>query len=212
MAPRMMPGASRSAQLPRRAAVCSQVHSTLAGRAPHAADRAACLIIGQLRPDPGHFDPAAVEPAGHHRIVRGRGGGEQQVPVRAADHATEGVLAGAYALEDPAALAHPHAYQLVFGQPLRLSEAQLAAVDELGRRCFDPFRQAVVALYEQGQVRAPDAEVAAQVAWATAHGMVSLLVAKSAFPWAAEPAALCAVARDSLFGGLFVEPSQAAAA
>ena len=107
------------------------------------------------------------------------------------------------------AMGHPNAYQLVFGQQIHLSEAQLAHLDDLGQRCFAPFLAAVRRLFEVGGVRAASPEIAAQVAWGAAHGLTSLQLTKPRFPWADEPVVLCEAALDALFDGLFSgsEPS-----
>ena len=102
------------------------------------------------------------------------------------------------------ALDHPNAYQLVFGQPLHLSVAQLAHIEELGQRCYAPFLAAIAAAFEESGVTSTTPDLGAQIAWATAHGVTSLQITKPNFQWEAEPRALCEAAVDALFGGRLV--------
>jgi hypothetical protein len=100
------------------------------------------------------------------------------------------------------ATAHPNAYQLVFGQPLPLSEERLAAIRELGQRCFAPFSRAVEALAQEGRLQGESVALAAQVAWATVHGIVSLQLNRPKFPWAGTTEELQEATTNYLFKGL----------
>ena len=100
-------------------------------------------------------------------------------------------------------LDHPNAYLLVFAAPPgALSDEKVAAMFALGRRCYAPFRQAVDAAAKAGALRSSDAEAAAQVLWAAAHGLISLLLTQPRFDWTATPQDLKMQLLDGLFGGL----------
>ncbi len=82
-------------------------------------------------------------------------------------------------------LQHPDDYTLTF--TLRHGKNQ---VDEAGftasagSRAFEVLRVALRACVDSGDLPALDVDVSAQGLWAAVHGLVSLFVAHSAFPWA----------------------------
>lgn len=100
------------------------------------------------------------------------------------------------------ALANPNAYWLVFNQTpgvaMEPHEHDTAAT--LGKQCFEHFENACGELAASGRLHVP-AELAAQVMWAAVHGLASLLITKSDFPWA-ERGALRTALLDGLFRGL----------
>lgn len=101
-------------------------------------------------------------------------------------------------------LAHPHAYLLVFNpSAAALSEEKAAAIDALGLRCFEGFRQSVADIAAGGKLICHDVDAAAQASWACAHGMTALLITRPNFPWA-EREALKKLTLDTLFRGLLV--------
>lgn len=90
-------------------------------------------------------------------------------------------------------LAHPHHYQLTFMNPPRDPETQ-GRREQIGRRAFERLRNQVAACLEDRRLRSgdvgdiddnDDVEVASQLIWAAVHGLVSLLIARPEFPWAA---------------------------
>jgi AcrR family transcriptional regulator len=93
-------------------------------------------------------------------------------------------------------LAHPHHYQLTFMNPPRDPETQ-GRREQIGRRAFERLRNQVAACLEDRGLRIgdvgdigdigdnDDVEVASQLIWASVHGLVSLLIARPEFPWAA---------------------------
>ena len=100
-------------------------------------------------------------------------------------------------------LDNPNAYQLVFATPPgALSEEKIAVMNALGRRCYEPFREAVAAINVAGKLRCKDADVAAQTFWAGAHGLVSLQLTQPRFAWSAMSTELKTQLLDSLFHGL----------
>lgn len=99
-------------------------------------------------------------------------------------------------------LANPNAYQLVFGQPPKVSAEKSAVLLDLGQRCYQPFRAAVQALADTGKLRCTNVDVTAQVSWAAAHGTVALIINHPNFTWAAEAEHLVAATLETLFQGL----------
>jgi AcrR family transcriptional regulator len=103
-------------------------------------------------------------------------------------------------------LDNPNAYQLVFATPPgALSEEKTAAMNMLGKRCYEPFREAVEAIGKAGRLRYADVDVVAQTFWVGAHGLVSLLLTQPGFDWSETPPVLKAVLLDSLFHGLLTD-------
>jgi AcrR family transcriptional regulator len=99
-------------------------------------------------------------------------------------------------------LEQPHTYLLVFNpSEAILSEEKKAALDALGLKTYERFRDSVAEIAAQGRLRIDDVDAATQVAWMSAHGLTSLLICRPNFPWA-EREELKKVALDSLFGGL----------
>ncbi len=99
-------------------------------------------------------------------------------------------------------LAHPHAYLLVFNpSATALSDEKAAAIDVMGLRCFERFRQAVADVAATGQLRQDDVDAAAQTAWVAAHGLTALLITRPNFPWV-EREGLKAMLLDTVFHGL----------
>jgi AcrR family transcriptional regulator len=101
------------------------------------------------------------------------------------------------------ALANPNAYWLVFD---RAANEATAGHDEaighsLGKQCYAVFQSAVADLGAAGRLHQPDPDLTAQALWAATHGLASLLITKSGFPWA-DPVAVRGVLLDGLFRGL----------
>jgi AcrR family transcriptional regulator len=102
-------------------------------------------------------------------------------------------------------LANPNAYQLVFASPPgALSEEMLTAMTAVGMRCYEGYANAVREVAESGRLRG-DVDAAAQVSWAAAHGLVSLLITQPKFQWSGAPEALKRMMLDSLFDGLLTD-------
>ncbi len=100
------------------------------------------------------------------------------------------------------ALAHPHVYQLIFSPATIASgRPREAALDSLGLRAYEIFREAVERAAQAGRLRSGDVDAAAQVAWASAHGVVSLMVGQPRFPWRSAERLMTA-ATDALFHGI----------
>jgi AcrR family transcriptional regulator len=79
-------------------------------------------------------------------------------------------------------LQHPHHYQLTF---------MTRPTGDVGRRqigleAFNCMRTVVRACVEHGKFRIDDVELASQVLWTAVHGLTSLLITYSRFPWVAQ--------------------------
>jgi AcrR family transcriptional regulator len=83
------------------------------------------------------------------------------------------------------ALENPNTYQLVFCANTGLmNEEKTEATQELGDRCFQKFIGVVGEIAASGRLRTGSAESAAQVLWASCHGLASLIITKPSFNWA----------------------------
>ena len=103
------------------------------------------------------------------------------------------------------ALTNPNAYQLVFCSPSQaLSEEKQATMMKLGEACFDKFLGVVREIAAAGRLRFGTAESAAQVMWASCHGVVALLITRPTFPWEA-PEDLQKVLGEGLLYGLLTD-------
>lgn len=96
---------------------------------------------------------------------------------------------------------NPSAYRLTYMTlPLDPLNGPASDVMETGIALYQEFIQAVEAVISAGRMRGDPATVA-QVIWATAHGMVSLHLAKPYFDWS-DRDELVRVQLDALFAGL----------
>ena len=103
------------------------------------------------------------------------------------------------------ALENPNAYQLVFcAHAGQMNEAKTEATQELGDRCFQKFIDVVNEIAASGRLRTGSAESAAQVLWASCHGLVSLIITKPGFHWA-DSAELRKVLLDGMLHGLVAD-------
>ncbi len=77
-------------------------------------------------------------------------------------------------------LRHPHHYQLTFmTRPAAGGEGRR----QIGLEAFNCMRAGVRACVEHGKFRTDDVELASQVLWTAVHGLTSLLITYSRFPW-----------------------------
>ncbi len=87
---------------------------------------------------------------------------------------------------------NPNAYRLIYmTRPGEAGGAQVVA-QRVGRSLFERFREPLETLQVQGRLRT-DADAAAQMLWAGAHGVVSLMITKPYFDWAARETLVCGV-------------------
>jgi len=97
--------------------------------------------------------------------------------------------------------ANPNAYRLAYlTRPAEAREGAETAAQALGAELFREFSDAVEALAAERRLRV-EIQVAAQVLWAGAHGIVSLMITKPYFPWAQREAVVTAM-RGALMTGL----------
>ena len=102
------------------------------------------------------------------------------------------------------ARANPDAYRLVFcAPPHRIGRDPREQLAGLGAQTYDLFRDAVAQIAAARRLRIEDVDVAAQTSWAAAHGLVSLTLVLTRFPWS-EPETLDGALLATLFEGLLV--------
>jgi AcrR family transcriptional regulator len=100
-------------------------------------------------------------------------------------------------------LASPNHYKVAyFIKPAiygTLEELQLN--DTMGRRSYNAFREIVEACVTEQRFRNVEADMATQVLWTAAHGLTSLLITHTYFPWA-DRTALAEIMVDIQIKGL----------
>ena len=104
--------------------------------------------------------------------------------------------------------ANPNAYRLIYlTRPVEARDGAQSAAQQLGGELFQAFEDVVETLAACGRLRIADPRLAAQLFWAGAHGVVSLVITKPYFGWAGTPA-LTAGMIDALIDGLLTpEPA-----
>jgi AcrR family transcriptional regulator len=99
-------------------------------------------------------------------------------------------------------LSQPHTYLLVFNpSEAILSEEKEAALDALGLKTYERFRDSVADIAKEGRLRIDDVDAATQTCWMSAHGLTALLISRPNFPWV-EQEKLKDTVFDTLFTGL----------
>lgn len=78
-------------------------------------------------------------------------------------------------------LERPESYQVMF--MFRPKLARRNASDDSDEHAYSIFRSCVVAAMERGEFRRMDPDVVAQILWAAIHGLVSLRLTLTEFPW-----------------------------
>lgn len=97
--------------------------------------------------------------------------------------------------------AHPNAYRLIYlTRPVEAREGAQDMARELGGGLFTTLEATVADAVAAGDLKG-DPSVLAQAIWATAHGVVSLMITKPYFPWA-DRQTLVDTMLDALFAGL----------
>lgn len=98
-------------------------------------------------------------------------------------------------------LKNPNAYRLIFlTRPQEASQGAQHIAQDLGRKVYEGFELTVAELAASGRLTCSP-EIAAQVLWAGAHGVVALIITKPYFAWA-PPEQLGETMLDALFDGL----------
>jgi AcrR family transcriptional regulator len=78
-------------------------------------------------------------------------------------------------------LEQPESYQVMF--MFRPKLARRNASDDSGEHAYTIFRGCVIAAMERGEFRSMNPDVVAQILWAAIHGLVSLRLTLTEFPW-----------------------------
>jgi AcrR family transcriptional regulator len=82
-------------------------------------------------------------------------------------------------------LENPDHYRATFMMPVPkdLSEKKLHQEDSPGMQAFSFLRRGITDSIEKGKMPKMDVELASQTLWAGIHGLTSLLITHSGFPW-----------------------------
>lgn len=79
---------------------------------------------------------------------------------------------------------HPNAYRLVYlTRPVEARDGAQTAAELMGAQLFASLLDVLGRLQADGRLLQPDARIAAQIFWAGAHGIVSLIITKPYFDW-----------------------------
>jgi AcrR family transcriptional regulator len=103
-------------------------------------------------------------------------------------------------------LAHPNAYELVYiaRRPVSTQPTPERTTD-LSRKCYEAFAGVVREAADAGRLRTGDADAAAQAMWMACHGVVTLLISRAQFDWAADPEELVGITLDINLRGMFID-------
>lgn len=82
-------------------------------------------------------------------------------------------------------LENPHHYRATFMMPIPdgLDQQKYASPDSPGLQAFDFLRRCVFDCISAGKLHAKDPELTSQTLWCAAHGVTSLLITHTMFPW-----------------------------
>lgn len=81
-------------------------------------------------------------------------------------------------------LKHPNEYKVAFMTELKPDELAGGRAKAMGQNALNHTRSSVKQCVAEGRMHVEDVETAAQNIWATIHGLTSLLIVKTTFPWA----------------------------
>jgi AcrR family transcriptional regulator len=102
-------------------------------------------------------------------------------------------------------LTHPNAYQLVYSAPRPTgAESWSPGTAELTAQCYAAYKVIMTELQAAGRLRAGSIDSAGQSLWMACHGVVALLTARQAFPWAPQEE-LMALTLNGLLDGLVTD-------
>jgi AcrR family transcriptional regulator len=95
-------------------------------------------------------------------------------------------------------LKHPNHYKVTFMMPMGVPNPELMPRSrEMGQKAYANLRGMLEECQAKGLIEVADLEAAAQCAWATIHGLTSLMIAKPHYHWAERGLLI-----DTLLGGL----------
>ena len=82
-------------------------------------------------------------------------------------------------------LENPHFYRATFMMPIPegFDKEKYARPDSPGLQAFDFLRRCVFDCISAGKMHPKDPELASQTLWCAAHGVTSLLITSTMFPW-----------------------------
>lgn len=85
-------------------------------------------------------------------------------------------------------LEHPHHYEVTFIAPIMdyLDDDNYVFEGSMGERTFNFLRTQVALCVEEGSLKKGDIDVMSQTTWAAMHGITSLLIGHSGFPFVAK--------------------------
>jgi AcrR family transcriptional regulator len=99
-------------------------------------------------------------------------------------------------------LAHPHHYQVTFMTPIFSNPTEEYQYEgSMGQRTFEALQAEVANCISAGRLKKGDAAAISQALWAAIHGITSLLIGHSDFPFV-EKNKLIEVLLDSMVDGL----------
>ncbi|MBI3473948.1 MAG: TetR/AcrR family transcriptional regulator [Candidatus Solibacter usitatus] len=100
-------------------------------------------------------------------------------------------------------LQNPNQYRVTFMMGYSIDDPEGRSLDPAnpGMRAFAILREGVEACIRQGKFRQADVEATSQALWAAIHGITSLLIANSRFPWV-DKEKLVDLVIDTMLAGL----------
>jgi len=103
-------------------------------------------------------------------------------------------------------LENPHHYRSTFMTPLpdEVDKERYLRPESAGIQAFDFLRRCVYDCISQGKFKTKDAELASQTLWAGVHGITSLLITHTHFPWVGREKVIQGIL-DTLIAGLGAE-------
>jgi AcrR family transcriptional regulator len=110
-------------------------------------------------------------------------------------------------------LEHPDHYRAAFVMPQctdnpRKNLTQEEIDNSAGMQCFNSLRMGVAECIRLGYFRPVDVEATSQAIWANLHGITSLLIGHTMFPWV-EREQLSHFSVDTMLNGLLANPATA---
>jgi AcrR family transcriptional regulator len=97
-------------------------------------------------------------------------------------------------------LQHPNHYSIVFNAPLP-HDPEYKFEESQGKEAFDTLRNSVAACLADGSIKKADAEVVSQTLWTGIHGVTSLLITQTGFPFVKQDKLIESVL-DTLIAGI----------
>jgi len=83
-------------------------------------------------------------------------------------------------------LSHPNHYKVTFmgaGHPGTMEDPKFDYQGSMGEKCFLQLRSIVEECVRQRKIRLVDLDTSSQALWAVVHGVTSLMITHTLFPW-----------------------------